>query len=135
MSKSYGNVILPTDDLDTITKGVKKMKIDPARQTLDTPGDPEKCTVYDLHYAFNVENNAYFGIADACKSAGIGCGECKKLAAEAVAKRFEGHKEKRRELENKDEFIREVLIEGSKKAERVASETVDKVKEHLLFDY
>lgn len=135
MSKSYGNVILPTDDLDTILEKVRKMKIDLTRQRINIPGDPEKCHVYDLHYAFNTFNNAYLSIADACKSATIGCSECKESAAKAVVERFKRYKEKREEYEGRDSEIREILMDGSAKARRVAGETITKVKEHLLFDY
>lgn len=132
MSKSLKNVILPTDDIDTMFSHVKKMKIDPARQSMDIPGDPEKCTVYDLHFAFNNNNHI---IADKCRNAGIGCGECKREATEVMSTRFREYKERRLDLEGKDKYILEVLLDGSSKARVVASETLQNVKEHMLLDY
>lgn len=135
MSKSYGNVILPTDNIEAILEGVRKMKIDVARQRVDISGDPEKCNLYDLHYAFNLENNRYLEIARLCKSAGIGCFECKKEAAYTLERRFKQHREKRSQYEGQENKIREILMDGSAKARRVAGETLAKVKEHILFDY
>lgn len=135
MSKSLGNVILPTDDYDTILKGVRVMKIDQRRQSRDIPGDPEKCTVYDLHYAFNLRDNRYLQIANKCKNAGIGCGECKIEAAKSVYERFKEYRERRAELEGNDRQILEILLDGSSKARRVSDETLKKVKEHMLFNY
>ena len=135
MSKSLGNVILPTDDLDTVLNGVRRMKIDPARQSRNIPGDPEKCTVYDLHYAFNTQDNHYLNIAAQCRNAGIGCGECKQEAANAICARFKKYKERRESYEGKDKDILEILRAGSAKAEKTASQTLEKVKEHMLLDY
>lgn len=135
MSKSWNNVILPTDSLDAIFSGVRKMKIDQTRQARDIPGDPEKCTVYDLHFAFNLSDNKYLQIANQCRNAEIGCGECKHGAAEAVYMRFKGYREKRASFERKDKDILEILSDGSAKARAVASRTLKKVKEHLLLDY
>jgi len=134
MSKSLGNVILPTDDFETILRGVRKMKIDQTRQARTIPGDPEKCTVYDLHYAFSSDEN-HLEISRKCRSAGIGCGDCKQEAARAVFNRFKEHKERREALEGKDKYLLEVLLDGSSKARRVASQTLAKVKEQMLLDY
>ena len=135
MSKSFGNVILPTDDLETIMAGVKKMKIDLTRQSLIIPGDPEKCTVYDLHFAFNLKNDEYLNISQKCRTANMGCGDCKKMASKALAERFEEYKDKRSFYENKDNEILDILEEGSVKAREVAAVTLSKVKSHMLFDY
>jgi len=132
MSKSLKNVILPTDDLETMYGHVKKMKIDVARQSMSIPGDPEKCTVYDLHFAFNNKNHL---IADKCRSAGIGCGDCKREAVEVMFARFKDYKERRLDLEGQEKQVLEILLDGSAKARVVASETLRDVKEHMLLDY
>jgi tryptophanyl-tRNA synthetase len=135
MSKSLGNVISPTENLETLIRLVKKMRIDSARQSVTIPGDPEKCDVYDLHYAFNVQNNAYLDVAHECKTADRGCGDCKIEAAQSVFNRFRDYKQRREEFEGKEDLILEILSEGSSKARRVASETIKRVKEHMLLDY
>ena len=111
------------------------MKIDLARQRIDIPGDPEKCHVYDLHFAFNTSNNTYLSIANACRGATIGCFECKEKAAATVAERFKEYKERRAQYEGKDSIIRDILMDGSSNARKIAGETLARVKEHLLFDY
>ena len=135
MSKSYGNVVLPTDDLETITKGVKKMVTDPARKRREDPGqDPYSCSVYALHLAYN-DPDRQIEILKECTSARIGCGDCKLQAASKIAEKYADYRERRAELEGDESKIREILMDGSSDARKVAAQTLKEVKEYLLFDY
>jgi len=83
MSKSYGNTILLTDPEPEVRKKLKTMVTDPARIRRTDPGDPDKCPVGDLHKVFSAPETLA-KVYDGCRSAGIGCIECKSWAADAL---------------------------------------------------
>lgn len=134
MSKSFGNVIAPTDSPEDILRAVKKMRIDPARQSVSIPGEPERCSVYDLHKAFTpaAEMN---DIASRCRSANIGCGDCKGIAAQSIVTRFRDYRERRAYWDGKEAEIIDILMEGSRKARKVASATMAQVKDAMRLSY
>ena len=135
MSKSYHNVICPTDSRKEIWEGVKKMVTDPSRIRRDDPGqDPFSCSVYQLHLAYNSENMQTQIMKD-CRSASIGCFECKGELANKIHQRYEGYSDKRNELDSQKGLTREILVEGSKKARVNAAETLKEVKEKMKFNY
>jgi tryptophanyl-tRNA synthetase len=135
MSKSFGNVILPSDNLETITADVSKMITDPKRIRRTDKGDPSVCTVYDLHRAFNTEDERDVEILKACQEGSIGCVDCKREAAKVVYDHFGEYREGRERLEGKDDYILDVLKEGSAKARKEAQTTMDVVREHVLIDF
>ena len=88
MSKSYGNTIGLREDPDSVQKKLKAMKTDPARARRSDPGDPDKCPVWDLHKIYSDEKTQAW-VQAGCRSAGIGCLDCKKPVIESVLKQLE----------------------------------------------
>jgi len=133
MSKSYGNTILPTDDLEVTRKNVRKMVTDPQRIHPTDKGDPHVCSVYDLHCAYSPEDGQLAAYQE-CVGGKRGCGDCKQEVAEVICKKYEGYRERRAEWDNEDgeEEIVDLLRQGSAQARVTASATMNQVKDHLL---
>jgi tryptophanyl-tRNA synthetase len=131
MSKSYNNTILLTDPEPVIRRKLKPMVTDPARVRRTDPGDPDKCPVGDLHKVFSTPEtlaNVYEG----CRSAGIGCIECKGWAADSIVRELAPIQERRARYNEKS--AQEVLRDGAVRARKRASKTMAEVNEamHLL---
>lgn len=126
MSKSYNNAIYLSDSKAVIKKKVETMITDPARIKKDDPGHPDVCSLYSLHKIFNHEQEPE--IREKCKKGAIGCVACKKIMAERLIDALAGIQAKRKELESKPEYIKEILAQGVKKARKVASGTMAEVK-------
>lgn len=128
MSKSYDNAIYISDTDEEIMSKVGQMITDPQRARINDPGDPDICNVFSYHEIYTdpemVEN-----IKSDCRSAKIGCVECKKLMAANLIKGLEAIKEKRRELESDIQKVREIIEEGNKRAREIARETMAEVRE------
>ncbi len=127
MSKSYGNTILLTDTEPVIRQKLKTMVTDPARVRRSDPGDPDVCPVGDLHKVFSsVETleKVYAG----CRSAGIGCIECKGWAADAIVAELAPLQDRRKRYEQNPDLVREVLHQGSELARARAEETMQEVR-------
>ena len=127
MSKSYGNAILLTDPEPVVRQKLKTMVTDPARVKRTDPGDPDKCPVGDLHKIFSSKETmakVYAG----CRSAGIGCIECKSWAADALVKLLDPMQERRRKFENNPRLAWDILEEGSRRASKAAAETMRDVR-------
>jgi tryptophanyl-tRNA synthetase len=125
MSKSYGNTILLTDPEPIVRQKLKTMVTDPARIRRTDPGDPDKCPVGDLHKVFSTPEtlaNVYEG----CRSAGIGCIECKSWAADALVQVLEPIQARRAGFSEK--LVKEIIEEGSSRARVRAEETMQKVR-------
>ena len=90
MSKSYGNTIGLREDPDSVQKKLKAMQTDPARVRRTDPGDPDKCPVWDLHKIYSDEKTQAW-VQAGCRSAGIGCLDCKKPLIESVVEGTCGH--------------------------------------------
>lgn len=133
MSKSYSNTIALSDSPEVITQKVKQMTTDPARIKKTDPGHPEICSVYAFHKVFNLD--AVPEIEQNCRAGQIGCVQCKKMLAQKVVEYMDPIYSKRKELECKPEYVKEVLHEGAKKARKVASETIEEVKQTLGMSY
>jgi tryptophanyl-tRNA synthetase len=136
MSKSYGNTVLLTDPEPVVRQKLKTMVTDPARVRRSDPGDPDKCPVGDLHKIFsNAETmeKVYAG----CRSAGIGCIECKGWAADALVQLLVPMQERRRKYEENPRLAWDILEAGSAKARQVASKTMEEVREamNMSLDY
>jgi tryptophanyl-tRNA synthetase len=124
MSKSYGNTILLTDPEPEVRKKLKTMVTDPARIRRSDPGDPDKCPVGDLHKLFSTPetlNKVY----DGCRSAGIGCIECKGWAADALVQILLPIQERRASFT--EERAKEILWEGTRRATARAEQTMTEV--------
>jgi tryptophanyl-tRNA synthetase len=127
MSKSYGNAVLLADPPEVVTKKIQTMMTDPARKRRTDPGDPDLCPVYDLHRIYSSPETLAWSAAG-CRSAGIGCLECKKPLIEKVIAHLLPIQARRAELARDPETVRTVLREGSARAREVARATWDEAR-------
>jgi tryptophanyl-tRNA synthetase len=128
MSKSYGNALLLTDPEPVVRQKLKTMVTDPARIRRTDPGDPEKCPVGDLHKMFS-DQETIAKVWEGCRTAGIGCIECKRWVSDAVVKVLEPVRERRAKYENNPRLAWDILENGSEKARKIAKETMEEVRE------
>lgn len=130
MSKSYGNVIEPTDTGADLTKRILQMKTDPARQRATDPGNPYECSVYDLHEVFTSDNPS---VATACSTGTRGCKDCKLELAHTIDETYHSFRERRSTLT--DDFILDVLATGTAAARTIAEQTMREAKHAMHLDY
>ena len=128
MSKSYGNTILLSDPEPVLRQKLKTMVTDPARVRRTDPGDPDKCPVGDLHKVFSLPETMA-KVYEGCRSAGIGCIECKSWAADALVKILEPIQQ-RRAATTEAQAI-EILNAGSRRAAARAEQTMIEVREAM----
>jgi tryptophanyl-tRNA synthetase len=134
MSKSYGNAIFLKDDPASVREKLRTMMTDPARKRRSDPGDPDKCPVFDLHRAFSPPETQAWSAAG-CRSAGIGCLDCKAKLADHLLARLAGIHARRPELEKRPDTVWDVLLEGSRKAREVAEATMEDVRRAMKITY
>jgi tryptophanyl-tRNA synthetase len=127
MSKSYGNTIELRDDSDVVVKKLRTMPTDPARVRRSDPGEPEKCPVWGFHLVYSDEATREW-VQTGCRSAGIGCLDCKQKVIDRVIEELEPIQARARELTSNPEHVRAVAGEGSEKARDVARDTLDEVR-------
>jgi len=133
MSKSYGNTITLSENDADIRAKTKVMVTDPARKRRADPGNPDVCPVYDWHKLFSAaEPGRLEWVRQGCTTAGIGCIECKAAMAENLIKWIAPVRERRVRWENDSKGALEILDEGSKKARKVAQETIGRVREAVF---
>ena len=128
MSKSYGNTILLSDPEPVVRQKLKTMVTDPARIRRTDPGDPDKCPVGDLHKIFSTPETMA-KVYEGCRSAGIGCIECKSWAADSLLKILQPIQERRASITEPQAI--EFLEEGSRRAEQRAEQTMVEVREAM----
>jgi len=134
MSKSYDNIISLREDNDSIAQKIKTMPTDPARVRLTDPGDPEKCPVWEFHKIYSDEKTCDW-VQQGCRSAGIGCLECKQPVIDAVVEEITPIREKAKQLEDNMAMVKSVIAEGSEKARDVARETMTDVRQAMGLNY
>ena len=127
MSKSYGNAILLNEENDSIRAKTKVMMTDPARKRRSDPGNPDVCPVYDWHKLFSPPETLDWA-AKGCRSAGIGCIECKAAMAENLIKWIAPVRARRREYGAHPARVQEILSEGSARARKTAQKTMSRVR-------
>ena len=125
MSKSYGNTILLSDPESEVRKKLKTMVTDPARVRRSDPGDPDKCPVGDLHKVFSTPETLA-KVYEGCRSAGIGCIECKGWAADALVQVLNPIQERRARFSAAE--VDNILKEGSERAAKRAEQTMVEVR-------
>jgi tryptophanyl-tRNA synthetase len=125
MSKSYGNTIELTDPEPIVRQKLKTMVTDPARVRRTDPGDPDKCPVGDLHKVFST-GETLAKVYDGCRSAGIGCIECKGWAADALVQILQPIQERRAGLTEAQ--VVEILKDGDNRARDRAEQTMEEVR-------
>jgi tryptophanyl-tRNA synthetase len=130
MSKSYGNTILLTDPEAVVRQKLKTMVTDPARVRRSDPGNPDVCPVGDLHKIFS-DRATMDKVNAGCRSAGIGCIECKSWAADALVQLLSPMQERRRKFEENPRLAWDILEAGSERARTVAAATMDEVRDAM----
>lgn len=135
MSKSYGNTIGLREDTDSVAQKLRTMQTDPARVRRTDPGDPAKCPVFDLHEIYSDDATRKW-VDQGCRTAGIGCLECKKPLIDKVVDEIGGMRKRAAEFEENPEAVRNILNEGAEKAREAARATLDDVRRamHLRTD-
>ncbi len=134
MSKSYGNTLSLRAQPDEIEQKIRTMPTDPARVRRDDPGEPSKCPVFDLHKVYSDEGTQNWAAAG-CRSAGIGCLECKRPLIDAVQAEIAPIREQAEALSHDPEHIRQVIDQGCERARGVARETMQDVRAAMGLDY
>ncbi len=134
MSKSYNNTIGIRENPDSVATKLRTMQTDPARVRRTDPGDPEKCPVWDLHLIYSSDETRRW-VMEGCRSAGIGCLECKKPLIDRVVEEVSSMRQRAQEYEENPELVRGILSEGCAKAREVAGATLDDVKQAMGLVY
>jgi tryptophanyl-tRNA synthetase len=129
MSKSLGNTIELADSPETIQKKIRTAFTDPQRKRRSDPGRPEVCLIYTYWQKFAPEKAGE--IYEGCSTAGIGCVECKRGVAEAIARFFAPMREKRAALEAQPGKVEEIIADGDRRARERAVETMEMVREKM----
>jgi tryptophanyl-tRNA synthetase len=127
MSKSYGNAILLTDPEPMVRQKLKTMVTDPARVRRSDPGNPDVCPVGDLHKIFS-DQSTMEKVYEGCRSAGIGCIECKSWAADALVQLLNPMQERRKKFEENPRLAWDILEAGTERARKVAAKTMNDVR-------
>jgi tryptophanyl-tRNA synthetase len=127
MSKSYNNTIELADTADTIARKIRPMVTDPARKRRTDPGNPDICPVFDLHKIFTPPADRE-ACATGCRTAGIGCLDCKDVLLKHMLPPLTAIRERRQKFAEKPATIVEILYEGSRRARKVAQATMEGVR-------
>lgn len=130
MSKSYGNSIYIADEMGEVKTKVAAMFTDPQRMRRKDPGNPDICNVYSFHRLYSAEEETGH-INQECRTAGIGCTDCKKLLGEKILAAMSPIHEKRRQLSRRLDDVRQIIVRGNLKASVVARETMEKVRDAM----
>jgi len=128
MSKSYGNAILLSDTAEEVWAKVKPMITDPARVRRTDPGNPEICNVFSYHRIFSDEETIR-KVDEGCRTAGIGCIECKKWMFEGMEKVLKPVREERERIVASGVSVRDILEAGTASARRVAAAKMTEVRD------
>src|SRR4030081_394729 len=134
MSKSYGNTVMLTDPEPVVRLKLKTMVTDPARVRRTDPGNPDVCPVGDLHKIFS-SKETIAKVYEGCRSAGIGCIECKSWAADALVKILAPMQERRKKYEDNPGLAWDILDAGSTRAREIAGATMNEVRCSMGLDY
>jgi tryptophanyl-tRNA synthetase len=134
MSKSYDNIITLRDENDEVSKKIRTMPTDPARVRKTDPGNPDLCPVWQFHEIFSDQETRDW-VQQGCRSAGIGCLDCKKPVIEAITVELEPIRDRAKQYENNPDLVRNVIIEGTEKARDMARDTLQDVRQAMGLNY
>ena len=134
MSKSYGNTIALRDDRDTVTKKIRTMPTDPARVRRTDPGSPDKCPVWQFHLVYSDDVTREW-VTKGCKSAGIGCLDCKQPVIDGILKEQEPMRERAQHYLDDPSLVRAIVADGCDQARKFAQETMRDVREEMGLSY
>jgi tryptophanyl-tRNA synthetase len=127
MSKSYQNAVFLSDSPEEIDRKLSRMMTDPARVRRQDPGEPEKCPAFQLHKIYCTPDEIDY-VSRGCRTAGIGCLECKKVMIRRVIDDLAPFREKRKSLEDRPDRAEEILEAGTRAAREQAAQTMDEVR-------
>lgn len=134
MSKSYNNTISLREDVDSVAKKIKTMPTDPARVRRTDPGDPAKCPVWQLHQIYSNEATQTW-VQQGCRSASIGCIECKGPVIEGVLAELKPIQERAAQYAEDPTLVKNIVAEGCEKARKLARETMRDVRDAMGLNY
>jgi len=134
MSKSYNNTITLREDSESVSRKIRTMPTDPARVRRTDPGDPEKCPVWQFHLVYTDDKTQNWA-QQGCRSAGIGCIECKQPVIDAIQKELAPINERAQVYLDDPTLVRNIIADGNDRARKLASETMRDVRESMGLDY
>jgi tryptophanyl-tRNA synthetase len=134
MSKSYNNTIGLREDPDVVTRKIRTMPTDPARVKRTDPGEPEKCPVWQLHLVYSDDQTREW-VQQGCRSAGIGCLECKQPVIDGVLKELAPIRERAEHYMEDPSLVRSIVADGCERSRRLAQETLREVRQAMGLDY
>lgn len=134
MSKSYNNTISLREPVDVVAKKIKTMPTDPARIRRTDPGDPAKCPVWQLHEVYS-DDTVKAWVQNGCKSASIGCIECKQPVIDGVVNELKPIQERAAEYAEDPTLVKNIVAEGCEKARKLARETMRDVRDVMGLNY
>ncbi len=134
MSKSYGNAIYLSDSPDEIQTKVMQMITDPQRMRRSDPGDPDICNVFEFHRLYT-DPERVRQIDRECRSAEVGCVECKKIMAKNLIEALAPVRDKRRYYESNPDLVQQIMMDGSAEARKIAIETMKHAKNAIKINY
>ncbi len=134
MSKSYGNTISLREDEADVSKKIRTMPTDPARIRRTDAGNPDRCPVWQLHQVYSIDSIKQW-VQQGCRSAGIGCIECKQPVIDAVLEEQKPMRERAQLYLDDPSLVRNIIADGCEKARKLASETMRDVREAMGLGY
>jgi tryptophanyl-tRNA synthetase len=134
MSKSYNNTITLRESAESVTKKVRSMPTDPARMRRSDPGEPAKCPVWQLHQVYSGESCKEW-VQQGCRSAGIGCLDCKQPVIDGILAEQAPMRERARQYLEDPALVRNIIADGCGKARELACETMRDVRESMGLGY
>src|SRR3989442_596140 len=134
MSKSYNNTLSLREDAESVRKKIRTMPTDPARVKRSDPGDPDKCPVWQLHLVYSDDKTRQWA-NQGCRTAGIGCLECKQPVIDAVLAELAPMRERAQKYLDDPTLVRNIVADGCEKARKLARETMREVREAMGLAY
>ncbi|MFN4064007.1 MAG: tryptophan--tRNA ligase, partial [Parazoarcus communis] len=134
MSKSYANTIYLREGDESVTRKIRTMQTDPARARRADPGDPEKCPVWQFHVIYSDDSTRAW-VQEGCRSASIGCVECKQPVIDGVLKEQAVLRERAMPYVEDPGLVRNILADGCERARKLAQETMRDVREAMGLSY
>ncbi len=134
MSKSYGNTIALAAPPEEVEKNLRTMPTDTSRVRRTDPGDPGKCPVWQFHEIYSDDKTRQW-VQEGCRSAGIGCIDCKQPVIDSVLAELKPIQERVKDLESDPELVRNIINEGCEKARDEARDTMEEVRRAMSLQY
>lgn len=134
MSKSYNNTIAMREEPDSVSKKIRTMPTDPARVRRTDPGEPERCPVWALHEIYSPDDRRQW-VQEGCRTAGIGCLDCKQPLIDAVIAEQAEFRERARPYEEDLDLVKNIVADGCERARELARQTMRDVREAMGLDF